>query len=443
MKANASATTVTERILHLVTQREDALVALTQQLVAFDTTTRSHDAEPARDEAALQRFLATRLEGLGAEVDLWEPEAASIPDAPQLPNGATFHGRPQMIARIPGTGGGKTVVLNGHIDVVSAEPRSQWTNDPFDAFVDGRRLVGRGTCDMKGGIAAMVIAMEVLQEAGIELVGDVIINTVTDEEINGAGTVASLARGLQADYGIVLEPSDLRICTANRGILAGRMAFTGRPGHADIPQPHWKNGGAVNAIEEALPALVAIQQLRESWARDFGSSGDLPPGNIVPTTIKGGEWMVTYPSSCEFELDITYLPAQTSADGTGAEVRREIERAVLEAAPDREWAQLHPVVFDWYTDLPPAALEDDSPLVVRVAEAADRLGLPAATMAHPSWTDAASLTHAGIPSLVFGPTATRPDGSPTLHTLDEYVDIDDLVKVTQMLTLSLVALTAS
>ena len=280
---------LTERILEDVAAREDDLVELTRKLVSFDTTTRAHDAEPAREEEALQRFLAARLRELGAETDLWTPDPGDLPQAPQLPQGATFEGRPQLLARFPGTGGGKSLVMNGHIDVVSAEPKNQWAADPFKAFVDGRRLVGRGTCDMKGGIAAMVVAMQVLKEAGIPLAGDVLINTVTDEEMNGAGTVASLARGLRADYGIVPEPSDLRICTANRGILAGRITFAGRPGHADIPQPHWKDGGAVNAIEEALPALFALQQLRQRWAREtFPGGSTLPAGNIVPTTIKIG-----------------------------------------------------------------------------------------------------------------------------------------------------------
>ncbi|MBB2995756.1 M20 family metallopeptidase [Paeniglutamicibacter cryotolerans] len=434
---------MTERIVRRIAANEAELVELASALVGFDTTTRSEDHEPAREEAALQRFLADRLASMGAEIDLWEPEPASLPEAPQIPQGATFAGRPQLIARFPGRGYGKSVVLNGHIDVVSAEPRGLWGSDPFTAVVEGRRLIGRGTCDMKGGIAAMVMAMAALQAEGIELAGDVLINTVTDEEINGAGTVASLARGLQADYGIVPEPSDLRLCTSNRGIVAGRITFTGRPGHADIPQPHWRDGGAVNAIEMAVPAIAALQDLRGRWIEQHDPGSPLPAGNIVPTTIKGGEWVVSYPSDCSFEVDVTYHPDQADSQGAGSGIRQQIEQAVLGSAPDPGWEAQHPTDFTWYTDLPPVALPENHPLVEALVQVAGELDLDPGTVAHPSWTDAASLTHAGIPSMVIGPTATRPDGSATLHTIDEYVDIDDLLATAQILALAIVRLTGS
>lgn len=438
-----SASTPAAKLMRRIEASEAELIKLTSELVAFDTTTRSIDGEPAREEAALQSFLATRLAAMGAEIDLWEPESGSLPYAPQIPDGATFAGRPQLIARFPGRGGGKSVVLNGHIDVVSAEPRGQWASDPFVAVVQDRKLIGRGTCDMKGGIAAMVIAMAALQAEGIEIDGDVLINTVTDEEINGAGTVASLARGLRADYGIVPEPSDLRLCTSNRGIVAGRVLFTGRPGHADIPQPHWRQGGAVNAIEMAVPAIVSMQSLRAKWMAEHDPKSVLPAGNIVPTTIKGGEWVVSYPSDCSFEIDVTYHPDQADAQGAGSEIRRQIEQSVADSAPDVAWAQQHPVDFHWYTDLPPVALPDSHQLVQTLSKVAAELKLEPGTVSHPSWTDAASLTHAGIPSLVVGPTATRPDGSATLHTIDEYVDIDDLLATAKIIALAIIRLTAS
>ena len=127
-------------------------------LIRFDTTPREPDA-PARDEAALQARLAERLEAAGAEVELWEPRPRTSRGR-QVPPGLGFAGRPQLVARFPGAGGGRSLLFNGHIDVVSAEPNERWTSDPFSPRGPRRALYGRGACDMKGGVAAMVFAAE-------------------------------------------------------------------------------------------------------------------------------------------------------------------------------------------------------------------------------------------------------------------------------------------
>ena len=130
---------------------------LTSELVAFDTTARNPE-DPPRDEAALQEHLARRLRDAGAEVDLWEPSTEEMMGKPLVPPGLGFEGRPQLVARFKGAGGGKSLLFNGHIDAVSVEPIDEWTGDPFRAEVRDGNLYGRGSCDMKGGIAAMTLA---------------------------------------------------------------------------------------------------------------------------------------------------------------------------------------------------------------------------------------------------------------------------------------------
>jgi acetylornithine deacetylase len=152
---------IEERLLSAVAARRDEIASLAQALVRFDTTARNPQ-DPARDEAAVQALLADRLGRAGAEVEVFEPPADAIAPwrrqigADQL----SFEGRPQLIARWPGSGGGRSLILNGHIDAVSVEPRSAWSIDPFAGEISGSRLIGRGACDMKGGVAAMVVAAE-------------------------------------------------------------------------------------------------------------------------------------------------------------------------------------------------------------------------------------------------------------------------------------------
>ncbi|MFF2504948.1 ArgE/DapE family deacylase [Streptomyces sp. NPDC058067] len=433
----------TEALLAAIDSRTDDLIALTCDLVGFDTTVRGDASEPARDEADLQEYLAARLRAAGATADVFTPKPSDLPPSPQTPPGLGFDGRPQLIARFPGTGNGRSLLFNGHIDVVSAEPRREWTSDPFEGTVRDGRLYGRGTCDMKGGIAAAVIAAETLAALGIRLPGDLLINTATDEEWNGAGTLASVGYGVRADAAIVPEPTDLDVVTAQRGILGGTVTVAGRPGHAEHPPGDWRKGGAVNAIEKTLPVLAALQNLRAGWSADPAHRHPLlPPPSIVPTMIKGGEWWVTYPASCEVALDVTYLPVQADAGGWASRVREDIETAVAKAVSADPWLAAHPPAFAWDTELPPAEVDGGHPLVASVLASATSIGRSPRILGEPSWTDAATLTRlANTPAVCLGPTATRPDGSPTLHTIDEYIEVSDLVATAKTLALAALAMT--
>src|SRR3954447_5411692 len=167
-------------LMDAVAERRDDIVALACELIGHDTTSRSDPGAPARGEAALQEALAERLRACGAEIDLWEPAPEDVAGHPLSVEGIGFSGRPQLAARLRGSGGGRSLLLNGHIDVVPARREEGWTQDPFDPLVADGRIVGRGACDMKGGIAAMVLAAEMLARTG-ELRGDLVVCTNTDE----------------------------------------------------------------------------------------------------------------------------------------------------------------------------------------------------------------------------------------------------------------------
>src|SRR5207237_10403018 len=138
-------------------------------------------------------------------------------------------------------------------------------SDPFAPESRDGNLYGRGTCDMKGGIAAMVFVVEALASLGIALKGDVLVATNTDEESSGAGGTALVERGLRADAGIVTEPTGFDVWVACRGSEYCVVRVPGRPGHAEIRQPSWREGGAVNALEKATVVIDAIRSLRADW----------------------------------------------------------------------------------------------------------------------------------------------------------------------------------
>ncbi|MGH3021956.1 MAG: M20/M25/M40 family metallo-hydrolase, partial [Gaiellaceae bacterium] len=247
----------------------DELVELVRALVRLDTT--SVDLSPGsahttNQEADLQAYVGERLRGIGAEIDQWEPDAAEFADHPMMPSWHHWRGRPLTVGTIRGAGGGQSLVVNGHIDVVDAGERSRWTSPPFEADVRDGRIYGRGAVDMKGGVGAALFAIEALHACGVRLAGDVVFETVPDEETCAMGTIAAIERGYRGDAGLVPEPTGFDLWIATRGLLHGTLSVEGRSAHAEMNQPSWQDGGGVNAIQKTMPLLGALDELSARWA---------------------------------------------------------------------------------------------------------------------------------------------------------------------------------
>jgi acetylornithine deacetylase len=431
-------TAAEQRVAQAIEAGRDDLVGLASALIGFDTTAREV-GDPCRDEVALQEYLAGRLSAAGATVDVWEPHGAALAGMPLVPPGLTFEGRPQLIARTPGRGGGRSLVFNGHIDVVSAEPRSDWASDPFVASVRDGLLYGRGACDMKGGIAAMVFAVETLSSLGVSLDGDLLVATNTDEESSGAGGTALVEHGLRADAAVVTEPTGFQTWIACRGSEYGVVTVPGRPGHAEVRQPDWRLGGAVNAIEKAAVVLEAIASLRGVWASRPGLSHPyLSPPSLLPTLARAGEWAVTYPAACELTIAVMYLPSQADPTGWGSDVRREVEQWIASETAKDDWLREHPPVIDWWPNaVMPFELAPDEPIVGAVQGATADVGRPGRLGGLDSWYDGATLTQlAGIPAIGYGPPGFDAEGVSVAHMIDEFVPVDGLLAAAQGLAVA-------
>jgi acetylornithine deacetylase len=411
-----------EHVVAAVREGERELVGLVSDLVAFDTTARNV-GDPPRQEAELQEYLRGRLAALGAEVEVWEPEPTGSGNR-VVPDGLDFTGRPQLAARLRGAGGGRSLLLNGHIDAVSYEPLDHWAGHPLKPEVRDGQLYGRGSCDMKGGIAGMLLALETVTRLGAKLAGDVVFCTDTDEESSGAGAYACAAHGVRADAGLCAEPTGFDVWVACRGGVNPVVRTIGRTGHAEMHHPHWREGGPVNAIDKMEQVLASLRALREDWAgRPEFEHAYLHKPHVLPTVIKGGEWMVTYPSSCEAVLSVVYMPGQVNGDRGGQDVFDEVESWVKAATDQDDWLAEHPPEWEWPCDIVPAEVPDDHPIVRDTLAAAADVGRPGAIGGLDSWHDAAVFTRvAGTPTVSFGP------GDLTkAHTIDESVPVADLV----------------
>lgn len=426
------------RVVEEIGRRRGELVELVSTLIGFDTTARAGD-EPARQERELQEHLGERLRRAGAAVEIFEPDPAQFAGKPLYPPGMSFAGRPQLVARFPGAGTGRSLLFNGHIDVVSAEPLDRWSSDPFHAEIRDGNLYGRGACDMKGGVSCMVLASEVLAELGIPLLGDLLVATNTDEESSGAGGLALVLHGVEADAGIVTEPTGFDVWVACRGSSYGVVTVPGRPGHAELAQPDWREGGAVNAIEKAQIVLDAIRGLREEWAaREDLRHPRLSVPDIVPTIISAGEWAVTYPADCRITISVLYLPAQTDQDGWGLEVEREVEEWIVRAAAADPWLAENPPRIDWSPSrVMSFEISADEEIVGATLAATEDVGRPGRLSGLDSWYDGATLTRmGGTPSVGYGPPGIDSRGQSTAHAIDEHVPVDGLIACAQGLAVA-------
>jgi acetylornithine deacetylase len=416
-------------VTEAVAARRDELVTLASELVAFDTTA----GDEPREEAALQERLRARLAGAGAETDLWQPDDSILEGSRQVPAGFSFRGKPQLAATFAGSGDGPGLLFNGHVDVVSAEPASAWSiADPFRAEVRDGRLVGRGSCDMKGGVAAMVIAAEtVAREARLR--GSLTVCTVTDEEGTGAGGIAAVAHGVRAAAGLIPEPTSFDVWTAVRGDVIPTITIDGRLGHAGIEHGDGREGGAVNAIDKARLVMDELAAMHDEWReRPDHQDPRLSPGHAIPVKIEAGDWAVSVPASCRITYHVSYLPSHADADGWGTAVEAELTERVARVAARDPWLAEHPPLIEWSVDIPAAEVSDSEPVIALALEAGADVGLSGRPVGFDSWHDGATFTRfGGTPTVAYGPPSIT-----SAHSVDESVAIDDLVSCAQAYALA-------
>jgi acetylornithine deacetylase len=334
-------------------------------------------------ESAIAAFIARWAQAQGLEAHVLEQTA----------------GRPSVLVTARGRGRGRTLMLCGHMDTVGVDGM----RDPHRPRRDGDRLYGRGTCDMKGGLAAALIAAR--DAAAQDLAGDVVVACVADEEQASLG-VQEVIGSLRADAAVVTEPTRHEIVVAHKGFVWGEITVSGVAAHGSRPEL------GVDAIVRAAPVLAGIGALNaELAARDHHEL--LGRGSVHAGTIAGGSELSSYPASCTITVERRTLPGET------------------EATFAAELGALAPDAASFRTGLTrePFAIDPEHELVRLTLElAATELGAPPPLTGAPYWTDAAFLSAAGIPTLLFGPVG---EGE---HAIEEWVSVASLDAVTRTLT---------
>lgn len=317
--------------------------------------------------------------------------------------------------------GPRTLVLNGHVDVVSPEPVSDWTVDPFSGHIRNGRVYGRGAVDMKGGLVSAVGALRAMAALGIELGGKVQLQAVPEEETGGNGTLACIERGYIGDGAVFLETTSEKVVHHHTGIQDFQIRVTGRPGFI-----LWHRPGvdSIFAMGKVLRALEGLRDEREAEARrripDFLENDS--PGFINVGFVQAGEWAATCPNSSYAQGLMSLLPGESPEEALGS-----LERAVSEALSDQEWfRECPPSVTCGSSGQRGATLEPDHPLVTSFVRGARQSGIEDSgpTRGGLMVCDA-KITQGGgfAPAIVFGPSGWA------AHSTDEYVEIDSVIAV--------------
>jgi acetylornithine deacetylase len=366
-------------------------VALMRELVRID----SRNPSLVPGAPGEQRIAA----GLAGILRAWNIAADAVDAVP---------GRPNVVATIKGSGGGRSLMLNGHIDVVGVEGM---THAPFDAHETGGRLYGRGSSDMKGGVAAMCAAAARLVG---RLKGDLIVAAVADEEWESAGTASLLGSGLRADAAIVTEPTRLQLMPAHKGFVWMEFTVQGRAAHGS----RWDLG--VDAIRNAALILAEFDRIdREDLPKK--SHPLLGRPSLHVGTISGGSGLSTYPERCVFTIERRTLPGE-DADAVNAELNSVLKKLV--GAPGMHMDYGTRLMFEQ----PPSDVALDAPVVVALSSTLREHGLSDKPAGMSAWTDAALLNKAGIPAICFGP------GDMGLaHAAEEYIETREVEQATDVL----------
>ena len=413
-------TNTRRKLLEKIDQRRDQAIDFLQKMIAIPSVT--------GDEAKIQTFLADYLAGIGLDVDKWETDWEELKKHPAYrPVARGYEGRPNIVATLKGTGGGCSLLLNGHTDVIPVGGGEGWSDDPWSATIRDGRVYGRGSADMKSGVASHIMAVECLLAAGVKPKGDVLLDIVVDEEVSGHGTLDTVIRGYKADAGISGETSGLAVQPACIGRIWFEIEIHGKP--AGIQ----KRYEGISGIELGNKIVKAVNDLEAK--RVATVTHPLYPNALdtLPCMIgsfSAGNYPSAFPANCLLKGSMGTVPGE---DHEG--VKRSLVERVARAAAEDPWMKLHPpkVRFVGY-DAEASEIPREHPIVTTVCKNyKDITGRDPEISGRQGAADTRFLNrYANTPTVIFGPGSTA-----VMHADDEYVSIDDYMTAIKVMALSI------
>ena len=405
---------VQERVFQRIEECAEEYIDFLKAVVSADTRIFEHGKFGNEDNG--QKVIKKFLKEYGADIDEFEPSYEEMNFCPEVNPEHNYEGRHNVVGVFKGNGEGKSLLFNGHIDTVDFGDCSMWTKAPTDPYVADGKLYGRGACDMKAGLCASLMAMKAIRDCNIQLKGDVIYESVIDEEGGGNGTLACCAKGYHADAGIIPEPSDLWLAPAHMGWLIYEVEVEGRANHCGAK---WDG---VNAIEKMAKIIAALQEVEREWALTRRHPY-LPPQSISIDTIRGGVASTIVPDVCKLEFIVHFQPHyEEGYRWMGEKYDKEVREIIGRAAVGDAWLEKHPPKVTLYQLGSSCDIGVDHPICVKLSEKTEIIrGEKPKCKGLVSGADGRLLNnYANTPTVHFGPGAME-----IAHTVNEFVPVQE------------------
>lgn len=422
-------------VFEYIDKHSNDIVDFLDRLVRFPTI---NDGDQSGNEKPMQDYFAQVMRSEG-----FDSVVSAAYDQEQ--------NRPNVIGTVKGSGGGKSLAFNGHSDVVPVSYPERWVCPPFEPKLIDGKLYGRGTSDMKGGLAAAFWAIKAVRDSGIKLKGDVVLHSSVGEESQSAPTIGAeraVKDHYHTDFAICCEPSDLEVQIASSALVFFKLIVEGKGVHVSargqmlFPQPGGISSGndvAVDAFRKSLPFIEYFNRLETEWNHRYrdkimgygGKPGHDQQGvgvfTMNPCDIRGGEYLGTIPSHMEYTYSIWYPDQLVSRD----EILDEIRRGVAAIASTDDWLREHPPVIEApiIQDWPGFAVDEENSGVQTLANAVPKaIGSPAVISGFRAVCDAYYLNRQGVTTVVLGPGSLQN----SVHGDNEFICVDDLIKATKI-----------
>ncbi len=407
--------TIIQKLHRRIEESETAISEYARNLIRFPSI--------SGNEKEAQHYVKECMVQLGSTtVDVWDPDFDELKSHEAfISKRDSFQGSPNVVGTWKGSGGGRSLILNSHIDIVPEGDPAEWKFSPFGGDLDNGILYGRGVSDMKGSKAAIFGAIQAIRDEGITLRGDLIVQSVIEEETGSAGSLACALRGYSADAAIIPEPTGFRICPAQQGSTWFRLTVKGKAAHAG------QRYLGVSAIEKSVPLLDAIARFETHLNTTYASPlyKDVPIAYAINVgTIHGGNWASSVPEKVVIEGRMGIPPQISLKEGW-----KLFEDWIQENASKNEWLAANKPEIEWFDSWwGPAMIPPDHPIVSCVQDACQgTLDHTPKIVGTPWATDGRILTEfANTPALVFGPGTSA-------HCPDEFIPLKDLVTYAKLL----------
>ena len=376
-------------------------------------------------EADAQRIMSSAFAGLGLRVHEFAIDEARLRAHPGYsPSIVSYDGRPNVVGIHEPNGAhrGRSLILNGHIDVVPIGAEALWSRPPFSARIEGDRLYGRGAADMKAGLVAFTMAFKALRDLGYEPAAPVYLQSVVEEECTGNGALACLLAGYRADAAIITEPV-IGMTVCQMGVMWFAIEVLGKPVHASVAHT------GVGAIDFSIHLFSALKALEQQWNEPKARHGYYlrheHPVNFNLGKIRGGEWASSVPTQCRSDIRIAFYP-----DVSAAQARAAIERtlAAAHAAHPAHASLSYRVIYEGF-QAEGCVVDPEEPVLAALSGTyRDVVGTPLEPQAFTGTTDIKFFNlYGGIPATCYGPTGA------SIHGIDEWVSIESMMETTAVL----------